>query len=101
MPQDYIKEGTTSYFKLDFYSPDNIPIQPSQLRYKISSSDKIELIPWTTISPNTTQIKISSANNMIGTNGTRRFFTVEATYNNGDDVIYGELEYYLTAIKGI
>ncbi|WP_028318346.1 hypothetical protein [Desulfobulbus elongatus] len=95
-----INEGSTSYHTLHFLSPDGrTHVQPEALRYCYNSSNGAEIIPWTSLPADATEIVIPGAANLIGEGEPWRHLTIEATHDGGH-IITGEARYLLRNLKG-
>lgn len=97
----YINEGTTTYHALAFFDAAGDPVTPEALRYRLTRNNGVELIAWTALPADTTEIEIPAAMNLITTAapGRRRHLTVEATHDGGK-IITEELDYYLRDLRG-
>lgn len=97
----YINEGTTTYHALQLLDADGDPVTPEALRYRLTGDNGVELIAWTALPAETTEIEIPGARNLITTTvpGRRRHLTVEATHDGGK-IITEELDYYLRDLRG-
>ena len=96
-----INEGTTTQHTLEFLDADGDQVTPEALRYRLTGDNGVELIAWTALPAETTEIEIPGARNLITTTvpGRRRHLTVEATHDGGK-IITEELDYYLRDLRG-
>lgn len=95
-----INEGTTTQHTLEFLDAAGDPVVPEALRYRVEGDLDVEIVAWTSLPAETTEIVVPGAVNLIGENGGRkRHLTVEATHNGGK-IITEELEYYLRDLRG-
>lgn len=100
MDMGFIPEGSTSYHHLIFKNADGTLITPEAIRYKVTSGNGDILVEWTSITTDSTEIKVSSTVNTIGINGSIRFLTVEITFNTSEKLT-GEIKYTLDDLVGI
>ena len=96
----YVNEGSTSTHAISFTGADGLPVTPESLRYRVTAGPEIDVVAWATIANNSTSIEISATSNTIGTTGSKRYLTVEATHNGGDKIT-SEIAYSLVDLKGV
>jgi hypothetical protein len=95
-----VNEGSTSYHAITITDADGAPVTPESLRYRLMAAEGVEIVAWTVLAVDATEIEIASTNNVIGTTGRKRYLTVEATHNGGDKIT-AETEYWLSSFKGV
>jgi hypothetical protein len=104
-----VNEGSTGVLSFQVWDYTNTLIEPSNLRYKVSDSDKKVLKDWTaiTILPDTLSgpfiIELSHDLNIIGpsvSTSDERIVTVEATYST-DGIVVEEYYYEVVNLLGI
>jgi hypothetical protein len=95
-----VNEGSTSYHAITITDADGAPVTPEALRYRLMAAEGVEIIAWTALAVDATEIEVDAADNIIGETGSKRFLTLEATHNGGDKIT-SELEYKIVNLKGV
>lgn len=95
-----VNEGSTSYHDISAVGIDGSVVVPESIRYRLMTSEGVEVVAWTTVDSQTTRIEIAATNNIIGTTGKQRYLTVEITHNGGKKITE-EVNYTLVNLKGI
>ena len=95
-----VNEGSTSYHPIAFFDANEMPLSPSAIRYRVSDSKGVALVPWTNHDVNIDFITVSATTNTIDANsGTKRVLTVEATHGTAEKITT-ELVYELVNLIG-
>lgn len=97
---DYINEGSTSYHSITPVNKAGEAVVPEAIRYRVLGDNGAQIVDWTAINENATEIELSATINTISTTGKKRYLTVEITHDGGDKITE-EILYTIKDLKGV
>ena len=95
-----LNEGSSFYYTVNFTDIEGNPILLEALQYRLVDSKGLELLPWTTIAPETSTIIIPGNLNVLSRSARPRRLTLRAEYNGGDNLT-DEIQYIIKDLVGI
>lgn len=95
-----VNEGSTSYHAISFTDQSGAPVVPEALRYRLTAGEGAIILDWVDLSSDATEVIVSSEHNIIGSQGAKRYLTIQATHNGGE-IITEEVAYTIVNLIGV